>query len=585
MRHPIVLACVIAALLFCNLKAYAQPANDNPCGAIELPVFESADVCMPSRVSFNGATYTAYQINGGISCSRSFANDPDVWYKFTATNTELKVAIAPAAGSNPGCNINYSVSAAEFLVLSGNCSGPFTYVSCGRSDMSSTLTLTNLVVGSEYYIKISTGFGYTCGTLGACVYTGVPPASAKVGINTTLPTTNFDVAGQATFRNNVTFNSDLAVSKLVSPNLTITGNIASVQNVSVAGALSVAGNAGITGAVTSGSVSTGSISMTNQLGNRLALYGGLGNAAQFGFGIQNSLFQIYADATNSNIAFGYGNSSNFTERARIINNGELAFQTNGRLQLRTGSQTAGLWLANAANSANVGFIGVPNDNAMGFFGNTGGGWGLTMNANNGFVGIGLNGASAQVPLQFSNTLGLTKISLYRGAYGDVGLGAYGGELRLQNDIPNGKVSMGVLETTGTFTELAKAQRSGAFAFSIFGSLWANGTTYASDGRFKKNIEPLQQSLDKVLQLQGVSYQMKAEAFPKENFDTATQVGLVAQEVEKIVPEVVSEGPNGYKAIDYAKLVPLLIEAIKSQQQQIDELKRLAKPVKKKRSAR
>jgi hypothetical protein len=69
----------------------------------------------------------------------------------------------------------------------------------------------------------------------------------------------------------------------------------------------------------------------------------------------------------------------------------------------------------------------------------------------------------------------------------------------------------------------------------------------------------------VLQLQGVPYQMNAEAFPKEHFDDATQVGLVAQEVEKIVPEVVTTGPDGYKAIDYAKLVPLLIESIKAQQ--------------------
>ena len=91
----------------------------------------------------------------------------------------------------------------------------------------------------------------------------------------------------------------------------------------------------------------------------------------------------------------------------------------------------------------------------------------------------------------------------------------------------------------------------------------------SDGRFKKNIEPLQESLDKVLQLQGVSYQMKADEFPKEHFDSATQVGLIAQDVEKIVPEVVTEGPNGYKAIDYAKLVPLLIESIKAMQKEID----------------
>jgi hypothetical protein len=375
-----------------------------------------------------------------------------------------------------------------------------------------------------------------------------------------------DVVGNAIFRDKVTAlgnietRGDLVVAGNI---LSKYGNTKLPNNTSVGGQLSI-----------------DSLAFSNRLGNHISLYGGLGNVPQYGFGVQSGLLQMYSDGSNASIAFGYGNSNNFTERARIINNGEVALQTNGRLQVRTGSQSAGLWLANAANSANSSFIGLHSDNQVGFYGNTGALWGLTMNTTTGNVGIGLNGAAAQVPLQFSNALGLTKISLYRGAYGDVGIGVYGGELRLQNDIPNGKVSMGVIETTGSYTELAKAERNGAFAFSILGSLWVNGTTYASDGRFKKNIEPLQESLEKILQLQGVSYEMKAEEFPKEHFDSATQVGLIAQDVEKIVPEVVTEGPNGYKAIDYAKLVPLLIESIKAQQAmllkqqaEIDELRK------------
>jgi hypothetical protein len=126
-------------------------------------------------------------------------------------------------------------------------------------------------------------------------------------------------------------------------------------------------------------------------------------------------------------------------------------------------------------------------------------------------------------------------------------------------------------------------RNGVYTFSILGSLWANGTTYASDGRFKKNIEPLQESLDKVLQLQGVSYEMKTDEFPKEHFDTGTQVGLIAQDVEKIVTEVVTEGPNEYKAIDYAKLVPLLIESIKAQQERMLKMQEEIDGLKKKKN--
>ena len=129
-------------------------------------------------------------------------------------------------------------------------------------------------------------------------------------------------------------------------------------------------------------------------------------------------------------------------------------------------------------------------------------------------------------------------------------------------------------------------------WSVFGSIWANGTTYVSDERFKKNIEPLEQSLEKILQLKGLSYEMRADEFTNMHFGKGQQVGLVAQEVEKVIPEVVSTGPDGYKAIDYAKLVPLLIEAIKTQeennkqtnilmQQQIDALKKIIADIKSK----
>jgi len=52
------------------------------------------------------------------------------------------------------------------------------------------------------------------------------------------------------------------------------------------------------------------------------------------------------------------------------------------------------------------------------------------------------------------------------------------------------------------------------------------------------------------------------------------VGVIAQEIEKVLPEVVEERKSGYKAVKYEKIVPLLIEAIKDQQKQIDELKKI-----------
>lgn len=96
----------------------------------------------------------------------------------------------------------------------------------------------------------------------------------------------------------------------------------------------------------------------------------------------------------------------------------------------------------------------------------------------------------------------------------------------------------------------------------------------SDRRLKTNVKPLENNLEKVLALHPVSYQWK-EGERK----GSTDIGLIAQEVEEIVPEVVREqerlegdSTKTYKTVDYEHLVSVLIGAVKEQQEQINELK-------------
>jgi hypothetical protein len=287
---------------------------------------------------------------------------------------------------------------------------------------------------------------------------------------------------------------------------------------------------------------------------------------------------------------GNGTASLRSNALTILQNGNTGIglvnpsfklEVGGRMLLRNGgssAQSAGLWLNNTANSSAPAFIGMANDNNLvGFFGSTGGGWGLTMNTNNGNVGIGLNTALPARPLSFPAALG-EKILLYPGTVGEVGIGVYGNELRLHADNSNAKVSFGTQDNAGNYSENALAQRNGVYAFSVLGSLWVNGTTYASDARFKQNITPIDSALKKLLRINGVEYEMNIKAFPNNHFTTGKQIGLIAQNVETVVPEAVNE-KDGYKGVDYAKLVPLLIESIKElnkkiedQQQQIQLLK-------------
>jgi hypothetical protein len=86
----------------------------------------------------------------------------------------------------------------------------------------------------------------------------------------------------------------------------------------------------------------------------------------------------------------------------------------------------------------------------------------------------------------------------------------------------------------------------------------------SDIKLKTNIKTLTNSLDKVLKIRGVE-------FDRIDLEGRHQIGVIAQEIEEIVPELVSE-INGIKSVSYGNISALLIEAIKEQQNQINNLK-------------
>ncbi len=94
----------------------------------------------------------------------------------------------------------------------------------------------------------------------------------------------------------------------------------------------------------------------------------------------------------------------------------------------------------------------------------------------------------------------------------------------------------------------------------------------SDLRFKKNVNTVEGALSKVLEMRGVTYEWKREDFPEKNFREGRIYGVIAQEVEKIAPELVQTGEDGYKSVEYANMVSLFIEAIKEQQKTINSQK-------------
>ena len=113
--------------------------------------------------------------------------------------------------------------------------------------------------------------------------------------------------------------------------------------------------------------------------------------------------------------------------------------------------------------------------------------------------------------------------------------------------------------------------------AIHGNFYVTGNIYAADYFYNAkgaSITPLSGTLDKVMALNGVAIERNEETPAKGRESTitnSTSIGVIAQEVEAVLPELVSKGRNGEALVNYTGLVPVLLEAIKEQQQQIELL--------------
>merc|ERR1711998_604542 len=97
----------------------------------------------------------------------------------------------------------------------------------------------------------------------------------------------------------------------------------------------------------------------------------------------------------------------------------------------------------------------------------------------------------------------------------------------------------------------------------------------SDRRWKKNILQLRNSLSKVLNITGVSFDWRRRDFPHRNFPERGRIGFIAQDLEEVVPEVVSTDNEGWKTVAYSSLAPMFVEAIKEQQRIIESQQQAA----------
>ena len=125
-----------------------------------------------------------------------------------------------------------------------------------------------------------------------------------------------------------------------------------------------------------------------------------------------------------------------------------------------------------------------------------------------------------------------------------------------------------------------ASPGAGFALDVSGLIRTTGpVNTASDARYKTHVAGIENALDAILNLRGVTYDYDRAQWPDKNFPAGNQIGFVAQDIEKVFPELVTKDEKGYRSVAYTGVIPVLVEAVKTlkiqlddKQKQIDELR-------------
>jgi len=113
--------------------------------------------------------------------------------------------------------------------------------------------------------------------------------------------------------------------------------------------------------------------------------------------------------------------------------------------------------------------------------------------------------------------------------------------------------------------------NGEATYAIYsaGNSYSTGSWVTSDKRFKKEINSLTNNLKSLYDITGSTYYLDQESYPERGFTSRKQIGLIAQEVQKVYPELVQEDHEGMLALNYDGMVPILVEAVKELDQKTE----------------
>ncbi len=136
-------------------------------------------------------------------------------------------------------------------------------------------------------------------------------------------------------------------------------------------------------------------------------------------------------------------------------------------------------------------------------------------------------------------------------------------------LANGRVGINTTSpvSSGTFNVVPSPGGTLDFFLDVNGGIRGQGFFAFSDQRFKTNIETIANPMERIMKMRGTTYLFNAPGAP-EGTAGVPQIGFIAQELEKVVPEAVAVGDDGIYSVNYGAITPLLVEGMKVQQDQI-----------------
>ena len=302
--------------------------------------------------------------------------------------------------------------------------------------------------------------------------------------------------------------------------------------------------------------------------------------------INGTSFNGSADITIANLVSGSsqitaGSTTNFATDVKTQLNTNTVVSGSGQINVASttgdialGTRTSGNYVASLVAGTNITLSNNSGEGATPTIG-------LTNNA------ITIAGTSTSLGGTITAEQIRTAIGTVVTGSSQISLGSASGNIALATQTTGDYVASLVAGTGVTLSNnsgenatptIAIGQSVATNATPTFGNLTINGSInatgditayYTSDKRHKNNIQPITDALLKVSKLNGVTWEWNDDVH--EVTKSTPKTGLIAQEVQEVLPEVIKEREDGFLALDYSKMMGLMVEAIKEQQTQIHNL--------------